>query len=381
MEMMKVFQNLFVMTWVVCSTFAQGCAAKAPPRGQGPLTQNAIRFVGSMGVQRAAHTATLINANKVLIAGGFVTGGEAIASAEIFDATTQSFARIGSMSVARAGHSATKLPDGKILIAGGFNGQYLDTAEIYDPLTGKFQSAGRMVSPRSGHTATLVNDGTVLFAGGVGTGWTFLASAEIYDPKTGRFTPTGSMTTERESHTASMLKDGRVLITGGHNGRRAAITIYRSSEIYDPRLKTFSPVGDLVTKRHKHEAIPLDDGRVLVLGGSDERDGDGAYRGAEIFDPRTKTFGAVGQMMARPRYKLQGAVVKLNDGKILIAGGSDRAEIFDPAANAFVSVNGEMGSNRLFSTATLLDNGQVLIAGGYHSGSNNVSNGAWIFST
>ncbi|MFZ1701075.1 MAG: kelch repeat-containing protein [Pyrinomonadaceae bacterium] len=332
-----------------------------------------------MNSKRAAHTATLIANKKVLITGGFVNGGGAIASVDVFDSSTSSFKAIGSMAHARASHTATKLPNGKVLIAGGFNGEYLDSAELYDPSTNRFEATGKMTAPRSGQIATLLNDGTILLAGGVGTGWTFLSSAEIYDPRTNSFSKTVSMTTERESHTANVLSDGRVLITGGHKGRRASVTIYYSAEIYDPVEKTFTSAGNLRTKRHKHEAILLDDGRVLVVGGSDERDSAGAYRNAEFYDPRTNTFKPIEQTMIQARYKLQGAVVKLKDGKILIAGGSDQAEVFDPATNTFALTRGLMGTNRLFATATVLGNGQVLIAGGYHSGSNNVSDGAWIF--
>jgi hypothetical protein len=187
------------------------------------------------------------------------------------------------------------------------------------------------------------------------------------------------MSTERESHTATVLKDGKVLITGGHKDRRANVTIYRSSEIYDPAKKIFVPTGDLTVKRHKHEATLLADGRVLILGGSDERDGDGAYRNAEVFDAARGKFTAVENNMNTARYKLQGTVLLLPNGKVLIAGGSDRAEVFDPETNSFSLTRGDMGTLRLFATATLLRNGRVLIAGGYHDG-RSISEGAWIFS-
>jgi hypothetical protein len=355
-----------------------GCHAQAPVDSK--LSPNgSITSIRTMNTQRATHTATLLDKKKVLIAGGFVNGGGSIADVEVYDGATQTFSAIVKMSVARSSHSATSLPNGKILIAGGYNGEYLDSAELYNPETNKFEPAGKMTMARSGHIATLLKDGTVLLAGGVGTGWTFLASAEIYDPKTNRFSATDAMSVERESHTSNLLPDGRVLITGGHKGRRAAITIYRSAEIFDPKRKAFAPVGDLNTKRHKHEAVLLDDGRVLVIGGSDEQDGLGAYKNAEVFDPKSNSFKPINQTMTQARYKLQGTVVKLSDGRILIAGGSDRAEIFNPLTNSFTIVEGVMDSRRLFATATLLGNGQVLIAGGYHTGSNNVSNGAWIF--
>lgn len=336
---------------------------------------NAIR---SMTARRAGHTATLLPNGKVLIAGGMTGDGGNLSSTEIFDPTTNTFTSSENMTVTRAGHTATLLPNGKVLIAGGYNGDYLNSAELYDPATGKFTQIGKMVTPRSDHIATLLNNGKVLLAGGVGVGWTFLADAELYDPATNTFTATGSMTTARESHTATLLKDGRVLITGGHKDRRANITIYTSAEIYNPASGTFTAAGNLTVKRHKHDATLLADGRVLIVGGSDERDSDGEYRSAEVFNPTNGTFTAVKNKLNAARYKLQGTTILLQNGKVLIAGGANRAEVFDPATNSFSTTSGDMGTERLFATATLLNNGQVLIIGGYHIG-NIVSSNAWIY--
>lgn len=336
-----------------------------------------VNAIGGMKISRAAHTATLLNSGKVLVAGGFEGGQNSLASAEVFDPKTNSFSGAGNMSVARSGHSSTLLPNGKVLIAGGYNGGYLDSAEVYDQHTGRFTRTGRMIMPRSGQIAVLLNNGKVLLAGGVGTLWTFLADAELYDPSKGTFTRTGNMSWPRESHTATLLKDGKVLITGGHRGRRESITIYASAEIYDPGNGAFTPAANLTVKRHKHDATLLDDGRVLIVGGSDERDARGAYATAEIFDPKTKTFAGIGAMNLS-RYKLQGTTVLLKNGKILIAGGASRAEVFDPVTKTFQIAAGEFATERLFATATLLRNGQVLIVGGYDN-TNAVSEQAWIY--
>lgn len=337
-----------------------------------------IVSVSAMSKSRAAHTATLLPNGKVLIAGGFYGEVPGLATAEIYDPETKAFTAAENMSVARASHTATLLKNGKVLIAGGYNGEYLNTAEIYDPATGKFAAAGKMTTARSGQIAVLLNDGKVLLAGGVGTGWTFLADAEIYDPETNAFSKTGAMTVERESHTATLLNNGKVLITGGHKGRRSDVEIFASTEIYDPATGKFSANGDLTIRRHKHDAVLLADGRVLIIGGSDERDSAGAYRNSEIFDPAKAAFTAVKQDMNSTRYKLQGTAILLKSGKVLVAGGSDRAEIFDPKTNMFSAVKGELGSKRLFATATLLQNGQVLITGGYDS-SITASDRAWVY--
>ena len=335
-----------------------------------------VSRIRNMIASRAAHTATLLPGGKVLVAGGF-TGGSSLASTEIFDPTTQTFTAAANMSAARSGHTATLLSNGKILIAGGYNGSYLSSAELYDPSTNTFTAVRGMTVARSGHVATLLPNGKVLLAGGVGTGWTFLGSAELYDPATNGFTKTGDMLAARESHTATLLANGKVLIAGGHRGRRPAVTIYSSAEVYDPATGAFTATGDMTRIRHKHEAVLLADGRVLIVGGSDERDGDGAYVSAEIYDPVRSAFRATGNLNSS-RYKLQGTAVLLSNGKVLVAGGANRAELFDPAASTFSYVAGDMETPRLFATATRLSNGEVLILGGYH-GNVVVSSNAWLY--
>lgn len=343
-------------------------------RSRGPAN-GAIVATGNMNTPRFAHTSTLLLNGTVLIVGGQASA--ALASAEIYDSDSHTFTATATMSAPRAGHTATLLCNGTVLIAGGYDGTYLRSAEIYDPRTRRFTPASQMNSARSGHEAVLLNDGKVLIAGGVGTGWSFLASSEIYDPETGVFTPTGSMTTARESHTATLLRNGKVLITGGHKGRRSSITIYPSAELYDPSTGKFSLAGNMTVRRHKHDATLLSDGSVLVVGGSDERDRDGAYTSVERYDPSTGRFSASGNMNSR-RYKLRGTSILLPDGNVLVVGGSSIAEVFDPARHQFTDVEGSMGTDRLFATANLLPNNQVLVTGGYDE-EMRTSSKAWIY--
>lgn len=367
--------NLMI-TLIASVAVALGCLpVKQPDTISG--TSGRIREIGKMSSGRAAHAATKLDDGRVLISGGFRTGGGSLSTTEIFVPSTGKMEASASLSTARASHTATKLPDGRILVAGGYNGDYLQSTEIFDPRSGRFSQGPNMSMPRSEHTATVLTDGRVLIAGGVGTGWTFLADAEIYDPTTAKFSKVGSMSTPRESHTATLLRDGRVLITGGHKDRRTAMTVFSRAEVFDPPKGIFEPSGSMTVKRHKHAAVLLNDGRVLVAGGSDERDSRGAYTSLEIFDPRSGEFKIAGQMR-RARYKLNGAVVLLPNGKVLIAGGSDGAEVFDPATGITTESEGIFGSHRLFATATVLDDARVLIVGGYDQ-SNQVGSGAWIF--
>ncbi|MGH7597951.1 MAG: Kelch repeat-containing protein [bacterium] len=335
-----------------------------------------IAPIGSMSTARAAHTATLLPNGKILITGGI----DDLATAEIYDPDSKTFTRTSPMNATRAGHAATLLPNGKVFIVGGYSsavGADLASAEIYDPATGRFTPTGPMSTAREGGGAILLRNGKVLVTAG---GIAGISNAELYDPAIGSFAPAGNMTTARAAHTMTMLQDGRILIIGGHRGRRSTIVIHASAEIYDPTTGTFTATGNMTTRRHKHDAVPLPDGQVLVNGGSDERDDQAAYASAEIYNPATGAFRAIGEMPTI-RYKHGGTSILLPSGKALIAGGAINAVIYDPQTNAFSVVAGTLGTNRLSrlaSTATLLPNGEVLIAGGYGLGQN-VSAGAWVY--
>lgn len=319
--------------------------------------------IKNMNYARAAHTATLLKDGTVLICGGFAGNSHnSLSSAELYNPMLKSFTKLNPLSTARFSQSATLLPNGKVLIAGGYDGNALSTTEIYDPESKTFSQGPKMNTPRYGHTATALNKEKILIAGGVGAGWTFLSSAEIYDIPSNKFLPSNSMTFARESHTATLLKNGNVLITGGHRDRRENLKVYDVAEIYDSKSNQFSPTGSMKIPRHKHDAVLLSDGKVLVNGGADKRDS--LYASAEIYDPNTAQFTSISNMNY-PRFKHIGTSILLQDNNVLIGGGSDKAEIYNFKTGKFDPLQGNLGTTRLFSSSTLLDNGEVLITGGY----------------
>jgi hypothetical protein len=318
--------------------------------------------VGDMHTARAAHTATLLTDGTVLICGGFAGNNNSLSSSELYDPALKSFTKINDLNTSRVSHSATLLPNGKILIAGGYDGNSLSTTEIYDPETKTFSIGPNLNTARYGHTATPLNDGRILFTGGVGTGWTFLSSSEIYDIETNEFISGNSMTMARGSHTATLLKNGNVLITGGHRDRRENLKVYSASEIFDSKSNQFSATGEMIIPRHKHDAVLLADGKVLINGGADRRDS--LFSSAEIYDPGTSQFTMISNLNF-PRFKHTETSILMSDDNVLIGGGSDKAEIYKFRTGDFTPLQGDMGATRLFSCATLLDNGEVLITGGY----------------
>lgn len=322
-----------------------------------------------MSVARAAHTVTTLRDGRVLVVGGFTTKENAAQGAEFYDQVAGRFTAAPRMVTLRHSHTATVLLSGKVLIVGGYTAgsTVVAAAELFDPVTNSFVPTGSLGMARGGHVAVLLTNGKVLIAGGVGPDWSFLSSAELFDPATGRFTPTGAMSVARESHIALRLQDGRVLIAGGHRGRRADITLYATAETYNVATGTFSRVGDMRVRRHKHDAVVLGDGRVLITGGADERDSKGVYDSTELFDPATSTFTA-GPAMQHPRYKHNGSAVLLPNGTVLLAGGAEQAETYDPTSSTFATVSGDARMAGQFSAVTRLSAGRVLITGGYGEG-------------
>jgi hypothetical protein len=368
----------FSLMFVPLLCFSRGAAPW--PSGTGSVAE-----IAAMHIARASHTSTLLPNGQVLIAGGFAgSGGEynPYRSAELYDPSSGTFEPVAEMSIGRSGHTATLLKNGKVLIVGGWTGRYdlRGSAEIYDPTTNLFTPTGNLAIERAGNTATLLADGRVLIAGGVDRRENALASAEIYDPSTGKFTVTGSMADPRSAHTATALKGGKVLIVGGGSGHYPSQTIYRSAELFDPATGKFASAGQTTVGRHKHAAILLGSGKVLILGGSDNRDWHGEYASAEIYDPASGTFAATG-VMNTARFKLPSAAALLPNGRVLVAGGGPFAELYDENTGTFTRVPGSLGAARFFASTTLLPGGRALITGGYaESGSGlPATPGAWLY--
>ena len=230
-----------------------------------------------------------------------------------------------------------------------------------------------------GGTATLLNDGRVLMTTSCGK------AAALFDPATGTSTATGSLTVPRGGDTATLLRDGRVLLAGGYNCAPAGLDgIWRSAEIYDPATGTFAATGPMHKPREQHTATLLADGRVLIAGGytANEPPAAGAIvlasvrtvestssilASAEIYDPATGTFSRTGPMTT---FRNDHTATLLQDGRVLVAGGggeaypsSTSADLYDPATGTF-SKTGSMKTGRWLHTATLLQDGRVLITGG-----------------
>lgn len=325
---------------------------------------------------RAAHTATLLPGGKVLIAAGFRKGPDGHSqlysnTAELYDPSTGKFSYTGSLQIARCGQTGTLLPGGDVLITGGNNDvPHLASAELYNSSTGTWTRLPDMLAGREGHRAVLLTNGKVLIIGGSNKPGIY---AELYNPGTRTFERAGASPLALSGSIVVQLRDGRIFISGGVRDKQAV----QYSMIYDPATNRFTRGADLGIVKYKAGAALLPDGRVIIIGGSDNRDWNGKYSSTEIYDPKKNTF-TKGPSLRYQRFKLNNAVVTLRNGTIIVAGGNDHIEMLRPNDTIFTTV-ATMDQPYYFSTATLLPNGDILLAGGYGNDAQCKSK-AWLFS-
>ena len=184
----------------------------------------------------------------------------------------------------------------------------------------------------------------------------------------GTWATTGSMTTPRSKVT--LLRNGQVLALGGISGSGEYLA---GAELYNPATGTWSATGSMTTVRSAgvFTATPLQDGEVLIAGGANSSSSSSsALASAELYNPATGTFSPTGSMTTAREGQ---TATLLPDGEVLIAGGFNgagtylaSAELYNPATGTFTATGG-MTTARYGQTATLLQNGEVLVAAGENS--------------
>jgi hypothetical protein len=332
---------------------------------------------GDMLEPRGLNTTTVLQNGLVLVAGGRRVEGD-LASAELYDPATGSWTATGSMDHARVGHTATVLPDGTVLVAGGVDcgadeppvctGD--DSAELYHPGTGTWTATGSMRHVRGNHSAILLPDGLVLVVGGegdtIGSRRDFPVSAELYNPSTGEWTATGDRSIAGAGQ-ATLLGNGRVLFTGCCGPNFA--------ELYDPGSGTWTVTES--PRASDGSATLLLDGTVLLVGG--ERVGR-----AERYDPVTGTWTSAGEMSTD---RSSHTATLLQGGEVIVAGGAygsadsfylDSTELYDPRSGSWASA-APLNDVRKFHTAVLLPDGRVLVTGGTQGLAEVVRGDAWVW--
>lgn len=176
----------------------------------------------------------------------------------------------------------------------------------------------------------------------------------LYDPDANTITVGPPMAFARSSHTATLLNNGKVLIVGGSGTTDV--------ELYDPISDTCTTTALMSTARSAHQAILMKNGKVAIIGGNA-----GVNTNIEIYDPDTATW-ALGATPAVDRSNFGAAL--LPDGRILACGGWDTGvvfyasgEVYNPLTNTWTNTSDMINERAFFATINLIT-GRTLIAGG-----------------
>lgn len=253
---------------------------------------------GATAVYRSDGTAVALGSGRVLVLGNAETseGSEPATSGEIWDPATNAWTPIENINKVRRDFVAVPLGEDRVLVAGGLNGDdppaSYSSAYIYDARAGQegWSKTGLMVAARTGPGAARLPDGRILVAGG----YYYVHSIADGGPAT-----------------AAVLAAYHSTAPGGENARPGLDDIdvppsgaaLATAEIFDPKTGTWSSTGSMVYARYRPRLATLADGRILVVGSAgygaegdtvmvDER----AFDSAEIYDPATGRFGAVGTL-------------------------------------------------------------------------------------
>ena len=269
-----------------------------------------------------------------------------------------------------SGH--TMLSDGKLLFNGGetLDPNPLTGAGYFDYLTETWTDVGVMNRPRWYPSTIQLGDGSAWTFGGQNEAadeTTNDPTIESYDPATGQWTMVGGQGIpgqfEEAYNRLHLLSDGRIF-NSGH---------LPDTYIYDPVALTWSFVDTTNLNRARGDgpSVRLQDGRILLAGGQDTIV---YFNSVEIIDlsqpsPQWQTVAPMNAVRA-----FHDAIV-LPDGNVLVVGGDEASgqdaivpELYDPAANTWTEMAPHAIVREYHSTTLLLPDARVIISGGAGQG-------------
>lgn len=272
---------------------------------------------------------------RVMVVGGHVAAAVGLPDTSIFDPKTNTWSKVAPMTNARWYPTATLLGDGKVFVMGGDNlvekqagvpHAFYDSSiptlpEVYDPITNTWTglTAAKLNSPWYPFLFQL-SDGRVLDAGpdtvtrtirpSVGT-WQNLNADSPFDGMSAvMYRPDKVMKSG-----AWADPDFKGALTYAAHARTAVLDMTQAT----PAWRETAPMN---SARSYQNLTLLPDGTVFASGGMSTSDGvdlTQAVLPTEIWDPTTETWTTTASMSVGREY--HSTALLLPDGRVLMAGG------------------------------------------------------------
>jgi len=206
---------------------------------------------------------------------------------------------------------------------------------------------------------TDLNNGKILVIGGMSLTDQSVAHGILIDGSLKKIEVAPPLPEPVQNGMIVTLQSGQALLAGGIK-EKADYAAKASASAFLFKDGRWTAVKPMKTARTGGIAVKLKDGRVLVAGGSELAKGATPSAGAEIFDPTTGDWTAA-QSMIRKRF---GAVaMRLDDGRVLVVGGGEGSEIFNSVKNEWIEGPVPLDT-RTGGFAVPLEDGRVAVLGG-----------------
>jgi beta-lactam-binding protein with PASTA domain len=284
---------------------------------------------------------TFLSDGRLITLGGWDRSGAALGLTEvdIFDANTQAWIRARPMAFRRWYPTATRLPDGRILAVSGARNNLSDvinTPEIYDPATDAWTTLTAATNAIPLYPFLFVlPDGRVAWVGNSEVA----SRTSVLNLSTLQWTVVDNRLIDGGS--AVQFQPGKFMKAGtaadsGNSGLAQPTAFTLDMTRPSP---AWQPTGSMAFSRSFLNLTMLPDGSALATGGGTDRSAfntGNAILPAEIWSPITGTWTTMSSMVTPRLY--HSTAVLLPDARVLVAGGGSdsgvadqrTAEIFSP---------------------------------------------------
>jgi Galactose oxidase-like, Early set domain/Fibronectin type III domain/Glyoxal oxidase N-terminus len=256
--------------------------------------------------------------------GGLTTGQLGLVDTNIFDPATNKWSGAAAMHLARWYPSVTELADGRYVAISGNDSDsnhWADTPEVYDPTRNTWTLLSAVSTPQVHETeypfSYLLPSGKV-FTIGPNEDNSFLL-----DVNNQTWTPVGGASGVHNGSSV-MYRPGKVLYSGGGADVNSPGPAFNTSAVIDltAPMPSWQQTAPMTSRRVYHTLTMLADGKVLAVGGNTNTDQGIVTAGvlpAEIWDPDTRTWSAAAPMAVARNY--HSTALLMPDGRVLVAGG------------------------------------------------------------
>lgn len=386
--------------------------------------QYSFHKLPAMNFARSHHSTILLDDGRVYITGG-VSEVEGQKSAEVYNPKMNKFERVNDLHIAKKEPTLLKLKDGKVFIFGqNSTTDYKNrasSAEIYDPKTNKYELLSGFNKYRQDYYAVLLDDGNILIPGN----YSYDFKSPLYI-KNIIFNPNTKTVKEvniplLDNYNAIKLNNGNVFIIGKvkvtDDKYKNLYLVYNPVKNVCKELNLDSQIGSRYSiPNNLPKLVLLRDGNIALINNSQDRYG---LPLISFFNPKTETIKLAYNNNPEFIYSYGFTTTLLNNGKLIFNGGSlfgpfisevyKKAGMYDPTIKTYDEVKNmnfpipkyrdynrkpydiqipgdvytihkflpnavyntyeqlpDMTQRRSWHTATLLQDGNVLITGGYH---------------